>query len=209
MKKRIIQLIPLVLMIVMITIISNISLVLNVSAADTGDFGYLKEYSSFVQNLQDPKKRDEFIKEFSDLRYSIKGSKAPDVVFKDRGGNDVRISDFKGKIVYIDLWASWCAPCCKEVPYLQKLEKEYEGKNIVFLSIRLDSNKKAWFKKMQELKMHGNQLHLSDSGYDKILNVSGIPYFVIYDAEGKLYLPKAPRPSSMEIRGVLNKLLGL
>ncbi len=176
----------------------------------SGDFEEdLKGYSSLVHNLQDPKKRDEFIKEFSALRYSMKGSKAPDVVFKDRDGNDVRITDFKGKVVYIDLWASWCGPCCREVPYLQKLEKEYEGRNIVFLSISLDSDKKAWLKKMDELKMHGNQLYIADSGYDKMLNISGIPHFVIYNAEGKLYMSKAPRPSSMEIRGVLNSITEL
>ena len=57
-------------------------------------------------------------------------------------------AQFRGKYVYIDLWASWCVPCCREVPHLQKLEKELENKDVVFLSISIDQNPSAWKKKM-------------------------------------------------------------
>ena len=101
----------------------------------------------------------------------------------------------RGKYVYIDLWASWCVPCCREVPHLQKLEKELENKDVVFLSISIDQKVEAWKKKMADLQVHGNQWHDSEGTLGKALNVKGIPFFLIYDKEGKLYMYNAPRPS--------------
>ena len=104
-------------------------------------------------------------------------------------------SQLRGKYVYIDLWASWCVPCCREVPHLQKLEKELENKDVVFLSISIDQKVEAWKKKMADLQVHGNQWHDSEGTLGKALNVKGIPFFLIYDKEGKLYMYNAPRPS--------------
>lgn len=67
-----------------------------------------------------------------------KGDKCPEFVFKDAQGKDHRLSELKGKYVFIDVWASWCYPCRKEYPYLQELEEKMEGKNIVFVGISCD-----------------------------------------------------------------------
>ena len=107
----------------------------------------------------------------------------------------VDFSTFRGKYVYIDLWASWCTPCLKEVPALQKLEKELKNDKVVFLSISIDTKEDAWKKKMQEKNMHGNQLWDPENSLGQALNVKGIPFFAIYDPEGKLYMHGAPRPS--------------
>ena len=118
-----------------------------------------------------------------------------DVVLEDADGNVVDISSFKGKYLYIDQWASWCGPCCREVPYLQAIEKEFQDSNVVFLSIATDTDKEAWKNKMVELNMHGNQLHDRNNTLCNALNVKGIPFFLIYDKEGKLHTYKAMRPS--------------
>jgi thiol-disulfide isomerase/thioredoxin len=57
-----------------------------------------------------------------------------------KGGN-TKLSDFKGKYVYIDVWATWCGPCRAEIPFLKKTEEKYEGKNIAFVSISVDVQK--------------------------------------------------------------------
>jgi thiol-disulfide isomerase/thioredoxin len=119
-----------------------------------------------------------------------------DVVLVDSEGHKMDFSTFKGKYVYIDLWASWCSPCCREVPYLQALEKELKGSDIVFVSISTDTDVEAWKNRMAELKMHGNQFIDRDNELCNILNVGGIPFFVIYDKEGKLHTYGAMRPST-------------
>ena len=138
-----------------------------------------------------------YIDDYLKHKAVLVGAEFPDnVVLVDSEGHKVDFSTFKGKYVYIDVWASWCAPCCNEVPYLQALEKELEGSDVVFVSISTDTDAEAWKSKMTELGMHGNQLLDRDGTLCSMLNVSSIPFFVIYDKEGKLHTYGALRPSS-------------
>ena len=109
--------------------------------------------------------------------------------------------------MYVDMWASWCGPCCKEVPFLQQLEKELNNDDVVFVSVSSDRDEQAWRNKMAELKMHGNQLLDVDNTLGDALNVKGIPFFVIYDKEGNLHTYGALRPSTgTRLRSVLEGL---
>ena len=129
-------------------------------------------------------------------RATVPGQAFPEgIILQDRNGNVVDFSTFRGKYVYIDMWASWCVPCLREVPVLQQLEKTLKNKNVAFVSISIDANQEAWKKKMDEKHMHGHQLWNPDGTLGKALNVKGIPFFAIYDPEGKLYMHGAPRPS--------------
>ena len=60
---------------------------------------------------------------------------APDFTYPDVTGKQVSLSDFRGKVVLIDVWATWCGPCNAEIPKLKELEKKLEGRNICFVSI--------------------------------------------------------------------------
>lgn len=140
----------------------------------------------------DPK----FVKDFERRKATVPGQEFPkNVTLRDVNGNVVDFATFRGKYVYIDLWASWCVPCLREVPALQKLEKELKNDKVVFLSISIDAKEEAWKNKMKEKNMHGNQLWDSANSLGQALNVKGIPFFAIYDPEGKLYMHGAPRPS--------------
>lgn len=140
-----------------------------------------------------------YIRKFKLRRATVKGANFPEnVTLTDVDGNKVDFSSFKGRYVYIDLWASWCVPCCREVPQLQQLEKELDNKDVVFLSISIDKKEEAWKAKMKALNMHGNQLLNSDNSLCEMLNVTGIPFFLIYDKEGKLYMYDAPRPGNVD-----------
>lgn len=139
---------------------------------------------------------DKWVKQFNLRKCTVPGAPFPaGITLVDREGRTVDFSTFGGKWVYIDLWASWCGPCVREVPYLQKLEKELEGGNVVFVSISTDSSREPWLKKMDQLGMHGNQLLDSGGTLCNRLNISGIPHFLIYNPEGKLAVYKATRPS--------------
>ncbi len=166
----------------------------NYSADFEGGLQQLKEVQA-KYNLT-PK----FVKEYEMRRATIKGTSFPaDVVLCDTAGNVVDFSTFKGKYVYIDLWASWCSPCVKEVPHLQKLEQELQNDNVAFLSISVDAKEAAWKNKMLALGMHGNQLLDKNNTISNALGIKGIPFFVIYDKDGRLYMYNAPRPSSGEV----------
>jgi len=148
-----------------------------------------------------------YVDAFKKRKASVKGSKFPDVALTDVNGNAVSFSSFRGSYVYVDMWASWCGPCCKEAPYLEALEKELAGnENIKFVSVSIDKNPAAWKKKMTDLNLHGNQLLNQDNKLAEALNVQGIPFFLIYDRKGRLYMYNAPRPSHPQLKVLLEGL---
>lgn len=138
--------------------------------------------------------------------YSRVGGEMPDVPIIDPQGNEHRLSEFKGRYVYIDLWASWCGPCNQEIPYLKELERTIGNDKVVFISISIDEDFNAWKAAIKRHNLSGNQF-LGNETLATLLKVQGIPRFLIYDKEGRLLYPDAPRPSSqMEIRRILNSL---
>lgn len=148
----------------------------------------------------------QLVKQFESKKYSVVGAALPPARVEDVDGNVYQISDFKGKNLYIDLWASWCVPCCQEVPFLQKLEKQVKNPAVRFVSISLDKDKSAWKSRMKELDMHGEQYIVVGDELVTMLNVVEIPHFLIYDKVGRLVQYKAERPSSGE---PLKKMLHL
>lgn len=148
-----------------------------------------------------------FVSDFEAKRSTIKGTPFPaaaKLVTPD--GKEASFAQFRGKVVYVDMWASWCVPCIKEVPHLKQLEKDFEGKNIAFVSISIDANEQAWKQKMKQLDLHGNQFINSDNSLGKALNVNAIPRFLIYGTDGNLIDNNAPRPSDTRIKAMLEKL---
>lgn len=165
----------------------------------------LKELSSVVKQYQ---LSNSHIENFMMRKASIKGTPFPEnIVLADINGDKVDFKQFKGSYVYIDLWASWCGPCCKEIPHLQLIEKELNNEKVRFVSISIDTNINSWKNKMKELNMHGTQLINQDNKLAEALNVKGVPFFLIYDKDGELYMYGAPRPSQTEnLKEVLNNL---
>ena len=133
-------------------------------------------------------------------------------------GGTTSLSDLKGKYVYVDVWATWCGPCKREIPSLKKLEKEYHGKNIEFVSISVDDEKRSgsmekahasWKKMVAEKELTGVQL-FSDkawkSDFVQAYKIQGIPRFILIDPKGNIVNPDAPRPSSAALVELFNSL---
>lgn len=139
------------------------------------------------------------------------GKKSPDTTFSDVNGKQHKLSDYFGKLIYIDIWATWCGPCCKEIPHLEKLVEHYKGNDkIQFISISVDSNREAWLNKLKKDKPSWLQFNLNreeDRAFAKAWNINGIPRFIIIDKNGNICDADAIRPSDKEIVSTLDKLI--
>ncbi|HEX2561161.1 TlpA disulfide reductase family protein [Phenylobacterium sp.] len=76
--------------------------------------------------------------EMAKLEVPLEPARAPSHVFYDVGGNPVRIADFKGQVVVMNIWATWCAPCVLEMPTLAALQKSYAGKPVKVVTVSVD-----------------------------------------------------------------------
>lgn len=126
------------------------------------------------------------------------GNPAPDFTCMDQNGKEVSLSDFKGKVVYMDIWATWCGPCRSEIPSAQKLIDDFDGEDVVFLCVSVDEDLDAWKKLIKDKEMKG--IHINSSGnfnsvVAKLYNSKGIPHYVLIDQEGNIVDINAKRPS--------------
>ena len=125
------------------------------------------------------------------------GMPSPIFSCPDINGKTVTLQSLRGKLVYIDVWATWCGPCRGELPHLEKLEESYAGKDIHFVSISCDQNKAAWEKMVKEKNMKGIQLYGgSKMQFMDDYLINGIPRFILLDREGRIVKADAPRPSN-------------
>ena len=138
-----------------------------------------------------------------------KGNISPTFELFDLDSNLVKLEDFKGKIVYVDIWSIWCLPCRKEIPYLEKLERHYKDSNIVFISICKDDTRIRWEKTVTSNKLSGIHLFAPDNNIDffKDYLVDGVPRYILIDKDCKIIDPNAIRPSDVKIENTLNNLL--
>jgi len=126
------------------------------------------------------------------------GMPAPVFSYPDQNGDTVSLDDFRGKYVYIDVWASWCGPCKAETPYFRELVKEFKDNNVVFISVSVDSDIAAWRNMIAREEMNWIQLISENAWNTKITKdymIKGIPRFILVDRQGNIVTPRAPRPS--------------
>lgn len=134
-----------------------------------------------------------------------------DFRYPDASGREVSLSDFRGKYVLVDCWATWCVPCRAEMPYLHRLEEEFRGRDIVFVGISIDEpkNHAAWKEFLAKEGMNNIQLFAAGTGspFMQAFRVGPIPRFMLFDRQGRILMPDAPRPSSPELKLVLENAL--
>ena len=139
---------------------------------------------------------------------------APSPIFanyENANGGTTSLSDLKGKLLYIDVWATWCRPCLAEIPALKALQDKFKNnKDIEFVSLSIDDDREAWGKAVKDKDLKGVQL-IADKAFESQFiqdySINQIPTFLLIDKEGKIIDPNAPRPSDPQLAEVLEKLL--
>ena len=112
-------------------------------------------------------------------------------IFEDQDGVKVSSETFRGKYIYMDIWATWCGPCKQEMPYMQKLEQQYRGEKIVFVSLSMDrwTEKEKWKLYLAEHRIQGVTLIAPEgfkSSFIRKYGVTGIPRFMLIGPDGKM-----------------------
>ncbi len=133
------------------------------------------------------------------------GNPAPDFSLANEKGELVSLSDFKGKYVLIDVWATWCGGCVMDLPNFKKLINEYKHKNLVSIKVTLDKNEEVWKKYITKRNLTGINL-MGNKKFTSDYNISTISRYILVDPEGKIITVNAPLPDSKEIRQLLDKI---
>lgn len=122
-----------------------------------------------------------------------------------------QLAKYKGKVIYVDFWASWCGPCINEIPYIEELKKQYAKKGVVFISISTDKQFSDWKSKVDQLKIDSPYSFLiansANSPLMKSLEIKLIPRFVLIDKAGKIVSKDAIRPSDKNIHALIDQYL--
>ncbi|HXE34816.1 MAG TPA: TlpA disulfide reductase family protein [Verrucomicrobiae bacterium] len=123
------------------------------------------------------------------------GLPEPELTLKDLDGKDVSLSEYKGKVVLVNFWATWCEPCQVEIPWLIEMQEKYGPKGFVILGIALDEEGKsvvAPYVAKERFEVNGQKLPMSykilignDDAADKFGGLFGYPTSILISRDGK------------------------
>lgn len=135
----------------------------------------------------------DYVKNFNtkvnDMKRLAIGSPAPEIVVNDPDGKPISLSQFRGKVVLIDFWASWCKPCRMENPNVVKYYQEFKDKGFEVFSVSLDKEKGAWLEAITADHLtwkHGSELAFWNSSFVKTYSIDGIPKTFLIDRNGNI-----------------------
>lgn len=157
------------------------------------------ELYAFGSKLKNADFKQAFLGRLEKRAKLMEGRPAIDFVVVNMDGKKGKLSDYKGKVLFVDFWATWCMPCLGEMPYFNELSKQFP--NIQFVGISLDDNTEVWLNKLKGDADHGKVLELFSTdplvrtGWD----ITGIPRFLLIDKDFNIISASAPRPSEKDV----------
>jgi thiol-disulfide isomerase/thioredoxin len=176
-----------------------------IDAKDAVQLGYaeMKDYQHIASDTAYFKA---LARKVSMLQSKLPGNPAPEFSLPDTSGKLVSLKAFRGKIMYLDFWGTWCGPCLEELPELKKLQEKFsKDTSVVFVSIALEAshvkNQKidAWKKCITENALRDMHLYADDqfgNEYVTRYGIQSVPTFMLIDRNGNFIDANAPRPSS-------------
>ncbi|HMI07961.1 MAG TPA: TlpA disulfide reductase family protein [Flavobacterium sp.] len=170
-----------------------------------------KLYSELMAISTNPLFKKDITEKFNKLKTLSTGKPSPAFDYENHKGGKTSLASLSGKYVYIDVWATWCGPCRQEIPSLQKVEAQYEGKNIAFVSISIDARKdyEKWKKMVTDQSLGGIQL-IADNDWSSQFaveyGIASIPRFILVGPDGNIINSDAPRPSDPKLVNLFTDL---
>lgn len=170
-------------------------------------------FAVYRQCSNSGKEFEDNLKVYNSISKLLPGVEATDFTMKDVNGKDIQFRSVigQGKITYIDFWATWCGPCCAEIPYVEKLVEKYKNNpKIEFVSISLDKDLNKWHAKLDKDKPQWRQFVIPEnfkSDFAIEYNIKAIPRFMLFDAEGKIITINAECPSAPNIEEIINRYI--
>lgn len=167
------------------------------------DFLTHNTQEDFTSSLQDALER---------IQSLWAGNEAPPFTMTDIRGREVSLSDYRGKVVVLKFWASWCGPCMRQVPPAAELKERLAGEeDLVFIYVSIDTSEEAWRRAVEDHNITG--LHMRTPGRERgtpaLYNVRWIPTFYIIGRDGKIFDHRPPMPADPQIDQVLLNALRL
>jgi len=169
-------------------------------------------YEFFMSNLTDEEAKTKLTEKFNKNKDLVRGKPSPIFVdYENHKGGTTSLENLKGKFVYVDVWATWCGPCKREIPFLKEVEAQFHGKNIEFVSTSIDraTDHNKWVEMVKEKELGGMQLFADNDWNSKFIKdyaIEGIPRFILIDPEGNIITADAPRPSNPKLVELFKEL---
>ena len=160
-------------------------------------YSQIKAEAQFIEGM--------FQRKLNDLYAMRSGEDAPTCSLTDPTGNVVKLEDFKSKLIYIDVWATWCKPCIESIPHWNRLVEQYKSnKDVVFITVSTDKmeDKEKWLQALNKYKFKG--LHFISAGgleseFAKKFLIFSYPTNILIDKEGHIIQIKAKDPKTVDL----------
>jgi len=120
------------------------------------------------------------------LSAAVDQSLAPDFTLKSNSGENLRLNEYRGQVVMLNFWASWCAPCRQEMPHLAKLHTAYAPMGFQLLGINVDENIEDAKKALDKLNVPFPVLFDQENSTAELYNVDAMPTTIIIDKDGNI-----------------------
>ncbi|WP_431294421.1 TlpA family protein disulfide reductase [Pedobacter sp. P26] len=147
---------------------------------------------------------------FAQTKIDLKNWDMTKYKFINKEGNNVSISDFKGKYVFVDVWASWCRPCINKFPEYDSLKVLLKDKNIVCIQISIDAQERRWRNGMGFNGRITDQWFINgDTAFPDDLDIAYIPRYILINRKGRLIDPKVEWKTNKQMIEVLLRLKGI
>lgn len=171
-------------------------------------FAYFANKFISAYQAKDPDAAASMQSQIEQMKSLMKGGSAPDFSQANPEGEMISLTDFRGKVVLLDFWASWCGPCRRENPNVVKLYNKYKDKDFEILGISLDRDRDKWLKAIEADGLtwpHVSDLKGWQNEVAQLYGVRSVPHTVLVDAEGQVIANKLRGPA---LEAKLAEILG-